>query len=489
MITWMQKHKKYLVITIWISAIAFVGAGFVGWGEVSFSSSSSWVAKVGDTKITHTEYAREMARLYEFYNRILGGSLDQEQAKSMGIEEQALNKLVSKALMLNFAHDVGIRVNEAEVRKAIVEMKEFQVDGKYDDATYRRILQDNHYKPADFEGALRDSLVLEKLSVILSPKVNELEKEALGASFFLQDDISVKVINGESITPRVEESEVEKFWSENKELYQSGKVYSIIYTLVKNSEIPFSEEDLRAHYENSKNSYLGLDGGVLAFEVVKERVEQDYRSAQAEKSALRRYVEYKKESAPEGIAYALAESDTSFGDELLSQLSSAQKGDALKPLPALGGYIAVKLMDIKESESLSFEGAKESATRDLVAKKRMQMLELRAKEELKNFKGEAMGFVKRDDVARFPQLDAQDAEEFLAQLFQSNEPKGYALIKDKAILFEIMGQKLPKSEEMVKNSDFLSEKIVPSIARIKEGLAEEAFLEYLARRYAIVRNR
>ncbi len=32
MITWMQRHKKWLVITIWISTIAFVGAGFVGWG-------------------------------------------------------------------------------------------------------------------------------------------------------------------------------------------------------------------------------------------------------------------------------------------------------------------------------------------------------------------------------------------------------------------------------------------------------------------------
>ncbi|WP_245821627.1 SurA N-terminal domain-containing protein, partial [Campylobacter vulpis] len=27
MLTWMQHHKKYLVVTIWISVIAFVGAG------------------------------------------------------------------------------------------------------------------------------------------------------------------------------------------------------------------------------------------------------------------------------------------------------------------------------------------------------------------------------------------------------------------------------------------------------------------------------
>jgi len=36
MITWMQTHKKWLIITIWIATIAFVGAGFVGWGAYSY---------------------------------------------------------------------------------------------------------------------------------------------------------------------------------------------------------------------------------------------------------------------------------------------------------------------------------------------------------------------------------------------------------------------------------------------------------------------
>ena len=48
MISWMQKHNKYLVWTIWIATIAFIGAGFVGWGSYSFGSKAGNVAKVGD---------------------------------------------------------------------------------------------------------------------------------------------------------------------------------------------------------------------------------------------------------------------------------------------------------------------------------------------------------------------------------------------------------------------------------------------------------
>ena len=43
MITWMQRHKKWLVITIWISTIAFVGAGFVGWGSYEYGKQGGVV--------------------------------------------------------------------------------------------------------------------------------------------------------------------------------------------------------------------------------------------------------------------------------------------------------------------------------------------------------------------------------------------------------------------------------------------------------------
>ncbi|MEJ5169337.1 MAG: SurA N-terminal domain-containing protein, partial [Arcobacteraceae bacterium] len=64
MIEWMQRHKKWLVITIWISTIAFIGAGFVGWGAYDFGKSEGAVAKVGKKEITMSELQREYNNLY-----------------------------------------------------------------------------------------------------------------------------------------------------------------------------------------------------------------------------------------------------------------------------------------------------------------------------------------------------------------------------------------------------------------------------------------
>ena len=64
MITWMQRHKKYLIITIWISTIAFVGAGFVGWGQYTYGDKAGAVAKVGNVEITMGELQKSYSRLY-----------------------------------------------------------------------------------------------------------------------------------------------------------------------------------------------------------------------------------------------------------------------------------------------------------------------------------------------------------------------------------------------------------------------------------------
>ena len=75
MITWMQRHKKWLVITIWISTIAFVGAGFVGWGSYKYGSSSGAVALVGNKKIKISDLQDEYNILYAKYQDALGDSL------------------------------------------------------------------------------------------------------------------------------------------------------------------------------------------------------------------------------------------------------------------------------------------------------------------------------------------------------------------------------------------------------------------------------
>ena len=81
----MQRHRKYLVITIWISTIAFIGAGFVGWGQYSYGDKAGAVAKVGDISITSAELQRSYSNLFNQYNQLFQGKFDEKQNYSTNI--------------------------------------------------------------------------------------------------------------------------------------------------------------------------------------------------------------------------------------------------------------------------------------------------------------------------------------------------------------------------------------------------------------------
>ena len=82
MISWMQKHNKYLVWTIWIATIAFIGAGFVGWGSYSFGTKAGNVAKIGDIEIPQTKLNRVYSNIYSQYNEAMQGQLDDKKAEA-----------------------------------------------------------------------------------------------------------------------------------------------------------------------------------------------------------------------------------------------------------------------------------------------------------------------------------------------------------------------------------------------------------------------
>ncbi|WP_456451732.1 SurA N-terminal domain-containing protein, partial [Hydrogenimonas sp.] len=155
----MQKHRKYLVITIWISTIAFVGAGFVGWGTYQYGSKSNAVAMVGDIPISLEEFQHAYGNAYQQYNQAMGGRLDEATAKKLGLQKQVLQSLIYQALVKNFAKEHGIVVSDEEVQKAILAIPAFQKEGKFDKATYLAVLQGMRMKPKTFEASMKDDLL------------------------------------------------------------------------------------------------------------------------------------------------------------------------------------------------------------------------------------------------------------------------------------------------------------------------------------------
>ena len=285
MISWMQKHKKYLIVTIWISTIAFIAAGMVGWGAYSFSASSNSVAKVGQIAISASDLNLEYNNLIRRYEQNSGVALDNEGAKALGFENIALQMLINKALLENFALDSGIRISDEEVSREIAEIADFKKDGAFDSNLYKEILRQNRLKPLDFEERTRRDLLIQRILELFPSIVTPLEREVFSVATNLQDRLSVQIISANDVKVNISDSDLQKFYNENKDKYKSQKSYEIELISHKIDEVKASEADLQKYYDDNLQNYT-QNGERAEFAKIKDKVKNDFLEWRAKRNAL-----------------------------------------------------------------------------------------------------------------------------------------------------------------------------------------------------------
>ncbi|MDR3345811.1 MAG: peptidylprolyl isomerase, partial [Campylobacteraceae bacterium] len=397
MITWMQHHKKYLIITIWISVIAFVGAGFVGWGAYDFNlGRTSSVAKVGNHQISIQSFQTTYSSYFNYYNSaVYNGELTDELAKQIGLNGAVLNALIDEAILVNFADDMGIIALDSDVLDLITSDEKFQINGSFSKDVYYRVLQNSGFKPSDYEEMLKKQAVLNKVySVVMDLPVSELEKEVLGSAMFMQDRLSVATITVENSEISISDNETESFWETNKNNFLSEKVYYFESIFIPSSTDKLSDEDIRAYWEEIKYFYKDSDEKVLDYDVVKAQVEAALRLKNAEKDALKTYLAFKKGESAAQKNITVKESTIEYDVSAFQTLST---GDVLTPVKKDNGYEVLKLTRVALPAPKTYEEAKAQVYASLQENKRSQLLVERAQARLALFSGKDVGFVGMSD--------------------------------------------------------------------------------------------
>ena len=484
MIGFMQKHRKYLVVVVWASTIAFVGAGFVGWGSYSLSSAANAVAIVGGTNIEQEKLQREYNRLYNIYNQLVGGTLDQEQAKKMGIESQALNNLISQTLMLNFAKDMGLRVEDKEIIEEVTTMDVFRTNGKFNKEIYRKILQENQLRPKEFEESIRENLLLNKLGALLDIPLTELEQDVIKAAYFTEDKVKIKTIDKSSVEFTPKEEGIKQYWEENKDIYQTQRGYEVSMLEVDSNSVKTDEENLKKYYDDFKNKFLDDNGQIRDYISAKSDVIKEYKDSQAEKEALKEYISLRKDENQKAKNIQIFEDDEKYNMDFINSLSQLKEGETLKPIKIGDKYITAKIIKVIPSVPKTYSNAKDEATKDYIKEEKIKILTNMAQEELENdFNGINIGFVNRDTKS-IQNLNENESLEFLSQLFNKTDEKGYILLQNKIVLYKILEQRIRNSDDISQNLEFL----IQGGTKIKGRLIEKELLDYLLNTYKVVKK-
>ena len=442
MISWMQRHKKWLVITIWISTIAFVGAGFVGWGSYDYGSKGGAVAVVGDREISVDEYQREYSLLYDQYGKVFGAEFNQEMADKLNLKQVAYNMVIQKNLILSFADQLGLSVTDEEIAKELVKIPGFIKDGKFDKDTYIKVLNQNRTNPTKFEASLKRDLLLQKIEDIFSIEAQENEIKNLNKLLFSEDDINIEILSLDDVEVEVTEDNIKNYWESNKDNYKSQAAVKLEIDEVALSTNDFSDNEILSHYNKFKTDFTKEDGKLKTLEEAKDDVIKALNEKATKRVALKKYLKLKKGEAKFDQTIEMVESKLLYSDENNKEILNAVPGDVLKPFLFNGKYLIVKVLNKIPPKTLSFKDAKDMVRMDYIKVTKGLELEKLATNKLKSFEGTHIGFVSRNSYDKIEGLSSKDALTFLNKLFSETKKEGKITLEDKIVLYKINDSKL-----------------------------------------------
>jgi len=466
---------------MWISAIAFIGAGFVGWGQYSYGEKASAVAKVGNIDISMRELQQSYSRLYSQYNKMLKGNFDEAQAKSFGLQQQALKQLVDQALILNLAESYGLRITNEELLNAIMSEKAFTKDGTFDKTVYQKVLRQNSLSIQEYENDLKKSLLIQKTMMLFTQKAHPLENKVINNALNIADKINYKILTSDMVTPDESDEALKSYWESHQQDYMTLPVYNLSVLTQKPVTAERDEASLQEYFKSNRHDFTGDNGKLLEFEEAKLKVAAALDNKATHKAALRSYIAFKKSKLDPSetvTTLSIDQQSSPYPAELFTEIS-ALTPDApyLKPRQHDGGYVIIKLESITPASAKTYALAKNDVRRDYVLQQKQVKLQELAKNSLAHFSGQTTPFVTREYAEPLKGLDKAESTQFLTNLFDQQEKRGAITINNqKIILFDILEQKLLQTSKTDHEQ---------SVLRLKATLLDQGLIKLLESKHAV----
>jgi len=483
MITWMQRHNKYLVITIWVATIAFIGAGFVGWGSVNFGTKASSIAEVGDIPISKVKYQFTYSNLYSQYAQKLGAkNFDKKKAKELGLEKIVFRNLYNQALFLNMAKEYGVVVSAQEIAQEI-EKFDFLKDanGAVDKKVYENFLRSRGLKAKDFEAIIRDDLILNKLFKLIHVKPLPLEKEAMAASFQIADKINYKILKLSDANITLSEEELKKYWEKNRANYLTNREYKLELLYTKAKDMNFTSNELKQYYKENSFNYIDKDGKILDFNQSKERVKKDLILKKLKKVAILERNRFKKGKLKASKELTLEEGDKKLTNELWKLIKVSEEGSYLKPKVVGESYVTVHLLKKTAPKEKSFEEAKAEVTKEYKVQKQRETLNKLAQEDMKDpntLKKSTKDFLTLSKFQTIDGLTPQDSMKVTRYIFGSDKKVDKVEISDGLFVYRVSEQKLLEDNNTLPTLD-------KEITSLKSGELDSNLFKELSSKYSL----
>lgn len=332
-------------VLLGLALIAFVGVG----GQGASGVSGGVIATVNGQSISTTEWQDALRAA----SREKSGAMSDADRDALAATVR--DQLITQEVMRQEAEKLGFAVDDTEVKRYIVGIDAFQVEGKFDEKTYKSVLERMGKSRTEFEINVRKMLLLQKLEDFAGRAVvideNRAKEEWVKENTQMQATFVRLVPDAFVADVVVSDSERDTFASANaakiKERYDED--FNRLYNLPK--RLHLAKILLKADAE-------GVDRGAVAAraEALRKEIEAGRDFAEAARS------ESADPSAADGGDIGLV-AETAL-DPAFAQAIAASPTSLPAVVESPVGFTILKVSSVSEAKTTSLEAATpEIATR------------------------------------------------------------------------------------------------------------------------------
>ncbi len=260
-----RKRSGSIVVKVLLLLLVL---SFGAWGISDYITggiSSQAVAKVGEREISpqvfSNEYQREVSRM----RQVLGGNLDSDMARMLGIPQNVLNRLIRTETFAAASGDLGLLVTDAMVLREIQSMEAFRgLTGNFDKDTFQQVIYNAGYTEDMFVALMKRDLsrgfLLESFQngvIATDTMVNAIygyrEETRSAEIVIIPDDAFIDV-------PEPTDSEIAQYHQENQDRFMAPDYRSLSYIHLSakdlSQEIAVSDEEILDAYEAREGEFV-----------------------------------------------------------------------------------------------------------------------------------------------------------------------------------------------------------------------------------------
>lgn len=361
----------------WI-IVALLSVPFALWGINSYfqggSGGGDSVAKVGGQSITKYQLQRAYNQRFRRLRQMMGQHFDPDIIKPQVLRIQALQSLIQRSLLVQYAQDHGYRVSDRSVLAHLKQTPAFQENGTFSSKRYRQVLKRSGMQPAQYEARIRQALLIQQLrSGITSSTV--VTQARIDQAYRLQHErrsLSYLVFHADHYRDRVSisDKEIKNYYQSHSSQFTLPQQVKLAYVDLNQSDLkpdqPPSKKDLKALYESEKSQFSSPGKRRARHILIKVNKDESGKEARAKAQKIRKKMENGASFADMAKKYSQDAGTNQKGGELgwlgrhalpepfEKALFNLKQGAVSQPVRTRYGWHLIKLQAIRPARTKAF---------------------------------------------------------------------------------------------------------------------------------------